>query len=66
MKISFFKILKIITAITSGLAMAIEDNQISIGEITGILGSVCKILGIPVDFNVPEELKNQVAGIMEI
>ena len=66
MKLSFFKVFKIIAAITTGLSAAIEDNQITIGEISDILGSVCMILDIPITFKVPDDLKTQVAGIKEI
>ncbi len=64
-KASIWKILSVTAALVTKIPKALEDGNISINEIVDIISSICDTLDIPVNFNVPDELKTLNISVLE-
>lgn len=51
---NFFKILSIISLITSWMKKALEDGKITMLEALDLIGLLAESLGLPLDFNIAE------------
>jgi len=53
---NFFKILSIVSLISSWMAKSLEDGKITLREALELVGLLANALGLPLDFN-PAEIK---------
>jgi len=51
---NFFKILSIVSLISSWMAKALEDGKITLREALELIGLLAESLGLPLDFNLAD------------
>jgi hypothetical protein len=52
-----FKALKVAAAIGAWANKALADGKVNIQEISDLAEAVCNALGVPIEFDLPEEQK---------
>ena len=55
---NFFKILSIVSLISSWMAKALEDGKITLREALELIGLLAPALGLPLDFKIADVLES--------
>jgi len=55
---NFFKILSIVSLISSWMAKALEDGKITLREALELIGLLAPALGLPLDFEIADVLES--------